>query len=322
MDRFQSIGLAGFVSVPPVKGGAFQRVLHAERERVGRQSCAHVGDRQTVYEQAVLRISAHHTRLAKARVLRKSQARCATNAGDGIAGGLARSAHEQTASRTQNIPVFIAQYGDSFAGRSVVFRHYLHPNAARIYVSHGRNGLVQPLRNRMGIVQHFGVRFLRPYTEECFRKRTARHFQHRSGQSIHQRRLDENTARRRRENQHGRTRTLFRQHLHRTALAQREIRRYLPQSVRERTRIISRLGSVFSLLQPRTRTQQSCRSDARAMVYKPLKTGIEISTLCGLALLRPCPSGSPPTANTACAQQAHKATPWQGCCSPRKEVLH
>jgi hypothetical protein len=51
----------------------------------------------------------------------------------------------------------------------------------------------------------------------------ARHPQHRSRQSIHQRVLDENTAGFGRENQHGWSRALFRQHLYRRALAHREI---------------------------------------------------------------------------------------------------
>ena len=271
MDRARPSRPFDFESMPSAKGGPLKCVLHAEHERVRNELGAHARARRALPQTSVLRVAADDNVAEGGRASRQPKTHCAPHARNGIASDHAGAAHEQAPSGTQNIPVFIAWNGDWLLRRSVEFRHHLHPDGAGIHVSGGRDGLVQPLCDRLGFVQHAGGGLLRSHTAQSIGKWSALHFQHRPGQSIHQRSLDENTAGFGRENQHGRAWALLRQHLYRTTLAHREIRRHLPEIIRRRTRFIPWLVGVLSLLQSRTTTHQFGQSDARAILRGKLR---------------------------------------------------
>ncbi len=273
MDRTRPSEHLDFASMPSVECVAIQRVLHTQLERVGREpgSDARVG--LAVSQTSVLWCAAHDNVVELGWIPRQRQTHHASDARHGTSSDYARPAHEQAASGTQDIPVFTAQYGHPLTRRSMVFRHHLHSDGSRIHVSGGRDGLVQSLRNRMGIVQHARSGFLRSHVEDGFGMWTTWHFQHRSRQSIHQHGMDRYAARRGRYNQHGWTRSLLRQHLHRTPLAQRKIRRYLHQIVRQWPRFISRIIGVFPLLQSQAPAHESGRPDTRTMLRDKLKPG-------------------------------------------------
>ena len=273
MDRTHAQKHFGFAAMSPTKCVALQRVLHTKRERVDREPDTDATAGRALPQTPVLWRASDDNVVELGRVPRQYQAHHAPDARHGATSAPARSAHEQAAPGAQDLPVFIARYGDSLLERGMVFRHHLHPDGARIHVSGRGDGLVQSLRNRVGIVQHTRCGFLRSRLEDCFKMRTTRNFQYRPGQSIHQHGVDRYAARRARFNQHGRSRSLLRQYLHRASLAQREVRRYLHQIVRRWPRFASRIIGVFPLLQSRTSAHESGFTDTRAMLCGTLKQG-------------------------------------------------
>ena len=92
---------------------------------------------------------------------RQSQACSAFDAADGLGGDLSETAHNAAGCRTQDLPLFTAEYRDHAAQPSVGQRHHVHPATARIFVSRGGDGLVQSLRVGLAVVEHAGGKFLR-----------------------------------------------------------------------------------------------------------------------------------------------------------------
>ena len=95
------------------------------------------------------------------RAGRQSQTRAAADAGDGLGGDLSEAADDAAGRRTQDLPVFTAECGDHAARPGVVQRHHVRAAAARLFVPGGGDGLVQPLRAGVAVVEHAGRKFLR-----------------------------------------------------------------------------------------------------------------------------------------------------------------
>ncbi len=273
MDRTRAHKHLYFAAMSPVKCVACQRVLHTKSERIRRELDTDARAGRALSQTPVLWCAAYDDVVEVGRIPRQYQTHHTTDAHYGTASNHARPSYKQSASRTQNIPVFIARYRCLLIKCGMVFGHHLHPDGARIHVFGGGDGLVQSLRNRVGIVQHTRNRFLPSRLKDCFGMWETKDFQHRPGQSIHQRRVDKNTAGCRRYNQHGWAWPLLRQHLHRASLAQREIRRYLLAFIPKRTRFISRIICVFSLLQSRTPAHKSGFTNTSTMLCDKLKEG-------------------------------------------------
>jgi len=92
--------------------------------------------------------------------------------------------------------------------------------------------------------------------------RATGYFQHRSGIAIHQRGVDDTPEGGRCCDQHGWQGSLDRQHLHRAAVAQREVRRGLPACIRLGVRGTPISGAVLRLLQRTTRSRVPRRCHA------------------------------------------------------------
>ena len=65
-----------------------------------------------------------------------------------------KRADDAAGRRTQDLPVFTAECGDHAAQPGVVHRHHVHSAAARLLVPGGGDGLVQPLRAGLAVVEH------------------------------------------------------------------------------------------------------------------------------------------------------------------------
>ena len=88
-------------------------------------------------------------------------------------------------------------------------------------------------RNCLGVVQFPGESFLRAYAPGGPAAEDTGHFQYRSGESIYRRSVHLGAEKGRHPHQHGWPGALLRQYLRGTAVAIRQIRRHLPQGVRQ-----------------------------------------------------------------------------------------
>ena len=315
MDRKFSFFASSFSSVRLASGTPVECVLYGEYERVGGESGVDAADRRAVFEDAFLWFSADDMVAQPAGVWRQCQAGGAADAGDGIAGDVAGPSHEPSSSGTHKVPVFIAWNGDWSPLRGMERRHHVHSHATRIYVSDGGDGLVQPLRDCMGCVQQYGERILYRSVETCVEKRAANHFQHRPGQPVYERRIHGNAAPIRRANQHGWTWPGVGQCVHRTVVAQREIRRHLSTRLSRWTGVIHGADPVFPLLQLSASTQCTRQSYASQLPQSTMTTG-KNSHRFGAVPLRPCPTGSPPTGGHGLRSTPPKRTTPASCLNP------
>ena len=129
--------------------------------------------------------------LATGRLAGEREAHRTADEGDGSGGDLLQTGDECAAAGTRDLPVFIEEQGDHGPRPSVVRRHHLHPDETRVHVSDGGDGLVEPVCAGVGIEQHAGGGVLRASVAGGAGpwKPTAADLQHRSGSTVHLRRL-------------------------------------------------------------------------------------------------------------------------------------
>ncbi len=136
--------------------GPLDVLLHAGG-RDGREPGLDAADRPGVPGDAVLRQPQ-----AGRGPQGQSQARAAADAADGVGGDLPKAADHAARGGTQDLPLFTAECGSDAAQPGVGQRHHVHPVAARLLVPGGGDGLVQPVRVGVAIVEHLGGKLLRP----------------------------------------------------------------------------------------------------------------------------------------------------------------
>ena len=85
----------------------------------------------------------------------------------GHRGDLPEAADDAAGGGTQDLPVFAAGCGDDAAGPGVERGHHLRAAAARVLVPGGGDGLVQPLRAGVAVVEHAGGQLLRRGLDEA-----------------------------------------------------------------------------------------------------------------------------------------------------------
>ena len=120
--------------------------------------------------------------------------------------------HEQEAPAAQDMALSAERCRDRPFEPGMVCRYHLHPDAARLPLSCGNHGLVQPQGDCLAAVQQHGCRLLRGSVERGVGKIWyARDIQHRSGQPVHQWCLDRRVDRGKGQDQYGRKRLLDRQ---------------------------------------------------------------------------------------------------------------
>ena len=148
--------------------------------RVARESRSDERDRPPVHQAAVLR----HPKGSR-NFLRQPQTRSATDAAAGVGCCSLQAADKPPCSRAQDIPVFTAKSGHYAAEPGLGKRHHLHPDAARLPLSDGCHGSLQPQRSLLAIVEHADRRVLHRGPGGCSRPSQTRDLQHGSGSPVH-----------------------------------------------------------------------------------------------------------------------------------------
>ena len=118
-------------------------------------------DRRGVYPSSLLRQPQDVRVVAAARLWSQPQAGATAAAHDGAGVGGAQAQHEPPGAGAQDLPVPAARGADRPSRSGVVCRHYLHSSGPRVCVPHRRDGLVQPLRARLGGIGDHGGGVLR-----------------------------------------------------------------------------------------------------------------------------------------------------------------
>lgn len=262
MDRSLSCIFFGVPAVRVGGTGSFQLLLHADSHRERRESSADAEDRRAVSSTPVFRISSDHGVVEGSGMDGQRKACATTDAIDGIAGSTSGATHQSSASTASGVSVSSAGFEHPSSERSLVCRHHVYPYETGVSVLGGRHGLVQSLRAGLGAFQLIGNDVLFGRSGTSTRQRAAGDLQHRPGGTVHQRGIHRAFGRCGDPDQHGWPGPGNRQHLHRTIVAEREIRRHLSARLHRRDRNSTGLGSVLPLLQYRTQTSGAGKSDA------------------------------------------------------------
>jgi hypothetical protein len=262
MDRSESSTLFGGAAVRAGGSATFELLLHSDGDRERGKPEADAKDRRAIPSASIFRISTDHGMVGGSGTEGEREACVAIDAVDGIAGSVAGTAHQSPAPTASSLSISSKGSEDPGPERSVVFRHHVYPNETGVSVLGGGHGLVQSLRAGLGAFQLVGDSILCGGAATISRQRSAGNLQHGPGFAIHQRRLHGVFGRCGDPDQHGWPGACNRQHLHRTTLAEREIRRHLSARLRRRDGNTTRPRSVLPLLQYRAQTSGAGKSDA------------------------------------------------------------
>src|SRR5437868_1445024 len=131
-------------------------VLLRARSREQGESVFDAAHRRAVPGDAVLRQSAHGGAPGACRVFSESQANSTTDADDGAGRVVSRPKNDNSGTRAQSVSVLAAGADHRSSQSGVVQRHYVLAAATRVSVSGGRDGLVQPARARLAVVEYAG----------------------------------------------------------------------------------------------------------------------------------------------------------------------
>ena len=235
-------------AVPPDWGFARGSVL---RSGAGdsREFAIDAPNRRAVHKDAVLWSPEDELVARRARIRSQSETSAPTDAADGAGGDLPEASAVEAGPRASNLPVPAARNEDRSAQSGVDQRHHVHSTAARLHLSGRGHGLVQPLRSGLANIGFLGDIVLRGGAGLGATARAAEHLQHGSRIAVHQRGLHEPATDSWHRYQHGWARPRDRQHLHRTVVANGEIRGGLSEGLRGRIGSAIEPESVFQFLQ-------------------------------------------------------------------------
>ena len=247
--------LAGAEHPASVRTGGGEQIVGVLRaaERIGGKPESDEAYRRAVYEVAILWFAAHHSAPQPRGPQRESQAHPAPDGRNGYPGDLRETSNNKSDPGGQEVPIPATRSANRAAEPGVVQRHHLHPFNSRLCIPGGHHGLVQPLRAHLAVVELPGDHVLSrcsPGGSGGFWE--ARHLQHGSGQPVHQRRFHRVFEGCGRGDQHGWPRAIRRQHLHRAAMAFREVRGGVPQGLPDASRGVEEPGRVLDVLRSRT----------------------------------------------------------------------
>src|SRR5271163_920211 len=213
--------------------------------------------RPVVHETPVLRQSQDGR-----GVRRGPPSRAAADAHVGNRSSLSQAALEPSCSRPPDLSIPVARRGDRAPQPGLVDRYYLYSDAWRLSVSGRGDGLVQPLRAQLGAVQYDGNRLLPGRARRRVPLRPARNPELRSRLAVHLSRLSGSAETAWDLDQHGWPRPRARQRVHRTAVAQFEVRTDLSGRLRQRPGTVPGAGELFPLLQSPASAPGARLSDA------------------------------------------------------------
>ena len=181
--------------------------------------------RRVAFETSGVWASAADGAVAAGGLGGERQARGTVDAGDGHRGDLSQTRHQPESTGTRNLPVFIEEQSHHRPRSGVVFGHHLHPDEAWVHVSDGGDGLVESVCAGVGIEQHPGDGVLCDGVETGVgtREQTAADRQHRSGSAVHEPGIHRSGGSGGGASEHGRTRAVDGQPVHRTAVEESEV---------------------------------------------------------------------------------------------------
>ena len=174
-------------------------------------------------------LRASDLRVAAARrpVRHQSRQSQTTHARPASRGDISETEINHSQSRTQKVPVLIARYCSVMPESHLVNGHHVCCSGSRVCVSDGDHRLVQSNDIIVAIIQHDGREFLRRLPRRSVRvvRRTGV-FQQRSGESVYVQAIFGSVCQSRNEKQHGWSRSVVGQRVHRTILVDGKVRMY------------------------------------------------------------------------------------------------
>ncbi len=194
----------------------------------------HAADGRDLYEAPVLWVAAAARRPGTRRLRHRTRSREETDAADGAGSDLPEEAFEPAKQGASSLSVSSGRPGDRPARPGLVQRYHLHSAETRLWVSGSGNGLVQPVCAGVGVVVVAGERLLRERGPGRPGGLSTGDLQHGSGSSVYVGGLHPGAEGGAGAHQHGRQGKGLRQHYDRTAVADGEIRRGVPEGLRAR----------------------------------------------------------------------------------------
>lgn len=182
-------------------------------------------DRRAAFAASDVWASAPDSSVATGRCSDQPKAGGTVDEGHGHRGHLSQAGHKPGSAGTRDLPVFIEEQVHYGSRPGMVRGHHLHPHEARVHVSDGGDGLVEPVRAGVGVEQHAGGGVLRAGMADGAGpgKSTAAHLQHGPGSAVHLRRLCRGGGASRGAGEHGRSRAVDGQPFYRTAVAEPQV---------------------------------------------------------------------------------------------------
>ena len=147
----------------------------------------------------------------------------------GAAGHLPSTTHQPAGAGASGLPLTVEECPDHPNQPGVGRRHHLPAHGPGLPLPGGHNGLAQPVRGGLAIVQHPGVWLLYRRLAGGVGAGLAGVVQHRPGEPVHQRGVHPSPAGPWGEDQHGREGAVCRQHLRGAVVAHREVRGGVPK---------------------------------------------------------------------------------------------
>src|SRR5580704_7935780 len=250
----RTAGSAALDLLPPAEAGERGDLAAAARAR------------RTVSEVTVLRQPQDGR-----RVRRGPPSGAAADADFGNRGSLSQAAPESPGAGSPDLPIPVARRGDRAAQPGLVDRYYLYSDAWRLSLPGRRDGLVQPLRAELGTLQYYGDWLLPGRAGRRVSLRPARNLELRSGLAVYLSRLSGSAETAWNLDQHGWPRPCARQRVHRTAVAQLEVRADLSGRLCQRPGTVPGAGKLLPLLQSPASAPGARLSDASQPVPAPVQ---------------------------------------------------
>src|SRR5204862_1458270 len=121
-----------------------------------REPATDAAHRRTVHADSVLWSPENELVAGRAGIRRQSEASPPADAADGFGGDLPEAPAIEAGDRASNLSVPAAWDQDRPAQSGLDERHHVHPAAARVHLSGGGHGLVQPVRVGVGGIGFYG----------------------------------------------------------------------------------------------------------------------------------------------------------------------
>src|SRR5271170_2031074 len=274
MDRSRSSAPQHSTAVRTAGRAAFDLLPFAAAGERGELALAPPA-RPVVLEAAVFRQPQNGCRAGD-----QSQTRATAHAHSGHRSPLRQTPLEPSGGGSRNLSVPAARRRHRKTKSRLEHRYYVHSDARRLSLSGRGDGLVQPLRAQLGVVQYDGDRLLPGRASRRVPLRPTRNLELRSGRAVHLRRLPGSAEEPRHLHQHGWPRPRARQRVHRTAVALTEIRTDLSRRLRHRPRSVFGAGKLLPFLHLPTSASGTRLSDAGGVVSVPVKKE-EVTSLMG-----------------------------------------